>query len=140
MRADQLVTSRVGPTPVQPHWDALRSDSLVLPRCEHCGTWHPVTSRFCIRCRATDLCWRATAGRGRLASYSTVHQAPYPALTDDVPYTVAVVELVEGPAMVARLGHLEELAIADIGRPVELLPCPLESGLATFGFSAPADG
>lgn len=140
MKSGQAGRTRVRQTPTQPHWDALALGSLLLPRCEQCGTWNPVTSRACSRCRAVDLSWRTTSGRGRLISYSTVHQAPYPAFADKVPYTVAVIELAEGPAMIARLTHVEELAIADIGREVALLPDPSEPGLATFGFTAPANG
>jgi uncharacterized protein len=138
--AGQARRTRVPPTSTQPHWDGLALGTLLLPRCERCGTWNPVSSLFCSHCHATDLCWRITSGRGKLISYSTVHQAPYRAFAEKVPYTVAVIELAEGPAMIARLAHVDGFATTDIGRDVALIPNPSEPGLATFGFAtAPTD-
>ena len=43
------------------------------------------------------------SGQGTIVSWSVVHQAPHPALSDAVPYISALVELAEGPWLIVRL-------------------------------------
>jgi len=45
----------------------------------------------------------APAGRGSIYSFSTVYRPPSPEFKDDVPYTVVLVELAEGPRMISTL-------------------------------------
>ena len=44
-----------------------------------------------------------TAGRGRIFSYVVYHRVYHAAFAQDVPYAVAVIELVEGPRMISNV-------------------------------------
>jgi hypothetical protein len=52
---------------------------------------------------STNLEWVKVSGRGRLHTYTIVHQPANPAFRDDVPYVYAVVQLDEGPRMVSNI-------------------------------------
>ena len=57
----------------------------------------------CPECGSRDWVWRALRGRGCVYAWVTVHQALDPIFEDDVPYSIAVVEMEEGPRFVGRL-------------------------------------
>jgi len=78
-----------------PFFDGARAGRLMLQRCE-CGTYvWPVKTR-CSTCWSDQLSWQPAAGQGVLFSFSVVHQVYHPALADQVPYNVCLVELDEG--------------------------------------------
>jgi uncharacterized OB-fold protein len=69
-------------------------------------------------------------------SYSTVYQAPA-GYEDFVPYTVALVELDEGPLVTGQLTDVDKDEVA-IGMPVEMVTRKLreegEDGLIVYGY------
>lgn len=78
-----------------------RAGQLRLQRCAACGTWrHPPRVR-CAACGADDVRWEPVSGRGRLFSWTVTHQVFDPAFAQRVPYVTSVVELEEGPRVVA---------------------------------------
>jgi uncharacterized OB-fold protein len=83
----------------------LAQGELRLQRCAACGTWrHPPRFR-CAHCGSLDVRWERASGRGRVYSWTTTHRAVDPAFTP--PYAILVVELEEGPRVVANLRGLE---------------------------------
>lgn len=80
----------------------LAAGRLCFQRCDDCGVWrHPPRFR-CAGCGSDRWSWHASSGRGVLYSWTVIHR-PHPAFADEAPYAVAVVELEEGPRLVARL-------------------------------------
>jgi uncharacterized OB-fold protein len=69
-------------------------------------------------------------------SYSTVYQAPA-GYEDFVPYTVALVELDEGPLVTGQLTDVDKDEV-EIGMPVEMVTRKLreegEDGLIVYGY------
>lgn len=98
------------PTPEIDHdsgfyWDALRSERLMLQKCDACArVRYPPMSHcpYCARDRwnLTDL-----SGTGTVYSFVVVHQAFNPAFAADVPYVIATVDLDEGPRIAVRADH-----------------------------------
>lgn len=87
----------------KPWWDALAERRLLLPRCNACGChWFPPTPG-CPTCGANDFGFVEVSGRGTLYSWVVVQRALHPAFAEDVPYTIALVELEEGPRLFGRL-------------------------------------
>jgi uncharacterized protein len=86
----------------EPFWEALREGRLVVQRCSACGVWRWPPQVACPTCLSEEYEWTATAGRGRLYSYSVVRRPVDPARFD-VPYVLAVVELDEGPRMLTNI-------------------------------------
>jgi uncharacterized OB-fold protein/ABC-type spermidine/putrescine transport system permease subunit II len=76
---------------------------LLLPRCNACGQfWFPPSQR-CAHCLAADFTWIEATGRGRVYSFVVFHRVYHPAFEADVPYAVAIVELDEGPRLLANI-------------------------------------
>jgi uncharacterized OB-fold protein len=84
-------------------FDAAAAGTLLLLRCAACAAALGPDARTCCVCAGPDLEPLPAAGVGELVTWSVVRRAPMPWLTAAVPYVVAVVELVEGPRMFARL-------------------------------------
>ncbi len=84
-------------------FDAAGRGELLVQRCGSCSTVHGPEIRTCWSCGGVDLGQTIVSGLGRLVSWVVVHQAPIPVLRGAVPYVSAVVELDEGPWLLARL-------------------------------------
>jgi len=82
------------------------------------------------------MAWEQPAGTGAVWTFTVAHRPGHPAWRDDVPYAIAVVELDEGPRMLA---NVVGCAAADVhvGMPVHVVFEPRD-GYTAVQF-APAD-
>jgi len=100
------------------YWDAAQQERLLLQRCTRCGqAWHP-PSEFCPFCQASEFEWIDATGEGVIHSYTVAHHAAHAAVEVWIPYTILLVDLVEGPRMIGRL--LDAPGEPAIGTPVRL--------------------
>ena len=88
----------------RPFWDALKNDgALTFQRCKACGhAWLPARSD-CPSCLADDWQRDNAAGGATLISWVVYRHAYHPAFESRLPYTVAVVEVDEGPRMISNV-------------------------------------
>ena len=88
----------------QPFWDALKHDgALTFQRCMACGHgWLPARSD-CPNCLGSQWSREASKGLGTLVSWVVYRHAYHPAFEARLPYTVAVVQLDEGPRMISNV-------------------------------------
>jgi len=96
------------PTPVpdqdsEPYWAGTRQEELLLQRCEDCGNVQHYPRLFCTQCRGQRLTWTAACGRGVIYTRTVVRRAPTQALRSEAPYVIAIVELAEGPRIMANV-------------------------------------
>lgn len=103
----------------RPHWEGALEGKLRLQQCDECEQWVHYPSAVCDRCTSLDLTWRDTSGLGTVESFSTVYRAFSPDFQDDVPYTVALVHLDEGPNLLTWLADVAPEDVR-IGMPVEV--------------------
>jgi hypothetical protein len=61
------------------------------------------TGPACPECWSTGAKWTPASGNGVVYSWIEVHQRYNRAFEDDLPYNVAIVELDEGPRLVANV-------------------------------------
>jgi uncharacterized OB-fold protein len=93
------------PTPLcEPYWDGCREGELRLQRCAGCGRHQFYPRIFCSHCGSRELTWEAVSGRGVVASFTVIRRAISPAY--EAPYAVALIDLAEGPRMMAALVDL----------------------------------
>jgi hypothetical protein len=91
------------PTPeTRPFWDGTAAGELRIQRCLACRTPYFYPREVCPHCGSTTVEWFTTSGRATLYSYTITHR-PAPGFADDVPYAIAVVQLAEGPRMMANI-------------------------------------
>ena len=91
-----------------------------MQHCQACNRWQFYPRPFCVHCESDDLQWRAVSGLGRIYTYTVNHRAPNPFMKQRLPYVVALVELDEGPRLMANIqgdGALE----TSIGRRVKVI-------------------
>lgn len=87
----------------QPFWDGCKRQQLMLQRCGSCDHVFYYARRLCPACGSTELSWQASSGRGTLYSASQVQVAfQGPHWQSQLPYTVVLVDLDEGPRMLSR--------------------------------------
>jgi uncharacterized OB-fold protein len=58
---------------------------------------------LCPKCWSADLDWVEASGKGVVHSFSIVRRAPMAAFAERVPYVVALIDLEEGPRMMANI-------------------------------------
>ena len=86
-----------------PFWEGCRRHELRFQQCRDCGhvRWPP--SDFCPRCHAAASNWMISKGTGRIYTFAVYHVAFHPGFAADLPYTVAVVALDEGPRLLTNI-------------------------------------
>lgn len=95
------------PTPnaeSRPFWDAAAKGVLRIQRCDSCDQAQFPPRAICGHCHAKGAPrWVDAKGTGAIASHTTVHRPPSPAFKTELPYTLALVTLDEGPRMLVTL-------------------------------------
>jgi len=88
----------------EPFWRACNESRLVLRHCGQCHTVFYYPRRLCPACGSQRLGWHTASGRGTVFSFSEIH-VPFagPDWSSQLPYTVVLVDLEEGPRMLTRL-------------------------------------
>ncbi len=87
----------------QAFWDALRERRFLLQRCTACGCFAGYPKVFCPHCYSDALTWVEASGKGRIYTYSTVVANPPSTFIGDLPYTIGIVSLEEGPRFLAQV-------------------------------------
>jgi hypothetical protein len=100
-----------------PFWEAQQRHELRFQRCRECTTVRYPVGPLCPQCRSFNFEWITSSGRGTVYSYTVVRHQTHPAFP--APYTVLLVELEEGPRVIAQLRAPEDAAFA-IGSPVSI--------------------
>ncbi len=84
-------------------WNGLREKKLLIQRCGDCGRGRFPPMPRCPYCASTKSLTAEAGGGGTIYSWIVVHRAFDPAFTNEVPFTLATVDLDEGARIVGRL-------------------------------------
>lgn len=116
------------PTPdSQPYWDAAREGRLVLQHCTSCHRPRHYPQPVCPHCHSRGCAWIEASGQGTVHSWTVAHHAFHPAFRHELPYTLVIVDLAEGPRLLGRfdgapdtlrLGLAVTLRFDDAGLPI----------------------
>ena len=124
------------PTPEsQPYWDAAAEGKLRLQRCAACGTVRHYPQLVCANCYSLDVGWIDATGRGTIHSWTVAHHAFHPAFKDELPYTLVIVDLEEGPRAMGRLDPQAQHRLR-VGLPVQVFFPRNAEGVALPVFAA----
>ena len=76
-----------------PFWEGLRAEQLNIQQCQSCGAhqWGP--EWICHQCHSDQMSYVNVAAEGLIYSYERVWHPVHPALKDQGPYIVVLVEL-----------------------------------------------
>ena len=100
-------------------WTRANEGRLALRECVACGAKHHPPRHLCPNCWSERLRWVDASGSARVYTFTVMHRAPLPEFAPAVPYVVALVDLAEGPRMMANIVGEDALQV-QIGEPVEL--------------------
>ena len=92
---------------LQDHWDAFwlsaENGALALQRCDVCSQMRFPPAAQCTNCLSPQATLTSLSGTGRIWSFCVYHHAYRGDLRDQLPYAIALVDLNEGPRIIARL-------------------------------------
>lgn len=120
------------------HWRLRKQRySLVGEICPHCEAKIFPPRDVCPHCNGEAKTPYQFSGQGEVYSYTIMNDAPS-GFEENVPYTVAVVKLAEGPMVTAQLTDLGEEPVK-IGMPVEMVTRRIRSdgndrGMLVYGY------
>lgn len=103
-----------------PYWEGCKQGKLLLQKCRTCGIYQTFPRTLCCKCLSEALDWVQSSGRGTVYSFSTIYRPPSPEFADDIPYTIALVELEEGIRMMSNIVDCDPERIK-IGMGVEVM-------------------
>ena len=86
-----------------PYWEGARQGKLLLQRCGACDALRFYPRTLCPSCWSDRVEWTEASGRGSVHSFTVIHRAPTAAFASQVPYVVALIDLQEGPRMMANV-------------------------------------
>jgi uncharacterized OB-fold protein len=125
----------------KPYWDAAAEHVLSMARCSRCRTFSMPPDIVCSYCHSTepDFTFVPVSGRGRIRSWTVMHQSFVPGFDDLVPFVLVDVELdeqtdlrtigrlLDGPDAPLRIGARVVVAFEDLAPGVSVPAFALES-------------
>ena len=102
-----------------PFWTGGKRGELLITRCKACAHWiHPPLPR-CPLCRSSEIVPEPVSGRARVHTFTVNRHRWFPG--QEVPYVLAIVELVEQPSLrlTTRLIEISPEGVC-IGLPVRV--------------------
>lgn len=106
---------RPAPRPTEltaPYWRAANEGVLSIQQCRHCDQWQFFPRAFCTHCASDDVAWQQTSGRGKIYTFTINRKAANAFMKERLPYAVAIIQLDEGPRMMANIVNSDLTKIA----------------------------
>ncbi len=122
------MTGRPIPVPdddTKDFWDAARRHELVIQRCTHCGHFAHPPVEFCPACHRLDapaFAFEPVSGRGRIVSWTVVHDAMVSGFEGQPPWANVVARLDDQDDLylMATLEAPADGEVLTLGAPVEV--------------------
>lgn len=119
---------------IPPGWDHRQ---LLIQRCASCGHHQYYPRPICLACDSSDLALVEATGFGRIYSFTVVHRSVNPRF--EAPYTVALVDLEEGPRLLTQVVD-DQPGLARCDAPVRLAWLEREADLPLPVFTLIREG
>lgn len=84
-------------------WEGTKEGKLLIQTCKDCGANIFYPRKFCPECWSDNLDWIESSGRGTIRTFTTAYSMVEPRFMDELPYTIAFVDLEEGIKMMTRI-------------------------------------
>ena len=101
--------------------EALKENKLLGLKCKECGTVTVPPKMVCRKCASPNMEVVELSGKGKIQTFTTCNVAPE-GREDEVPYTILLVELEEGPWIMGNLTGIDltKLTTELIGKRVKM--------------------
>lgn len=116
------------PTPETAHfWEGTKAGKIRLQKCTSCEAVYFPPRPFCPQCSSTDISVLEASGRGRIHTF-IISNFRSPGF--EPPYSIAVVQLEEGPRMLTNIVGCEQNSEAiQMEMPVEAVFEPVSEDI-----------
>jgi len=88
-------------------WEGTRQRKLLVQHCRKCDANIFYPRKFCPECWSAELDWIEASGKARVYMFSTAYDMVEPKFAEDLPYTIAYVDLEEGIRLMTRIVECE---------------------------------
>ena len=84
----------------KPYWDAANEKRLIVQYCTLDRRFQYPPAQACGKCGSDkDLTWREVSGRGKILTYTVMHDARQRTFHADQPFNIAVISMEEDEAI-----------------------------------------
>lgn len=87
----------------EPFWEGTKQGKLLVQHCLDCDTNIFYPRKLCPECWSGNLDWIESSGKAKIVTFSTAYDMVEPKFMEDLPYTLAYVDLEEGVRMMTRI-------------------------------------
>ena len=84
-------------------WAGTREGRLLIQTCKDCKSTIFYPRKRCPECWSGNLDWLQASGKAKVFTFSTAYAMVEPKFMDELPYTLAYVDLEEGVRMMTRI-------------------------------------
>jgi uncharacterized OB-fold protein len=84
-------------------WEGTKEGKLLVQHCTDCNSNIFYPRKVCPKCWSENLDWIEASGKAKVYMFSTAYDMVEPKFMEDLPYTVAYVDLEEGVRMMTRI-------------------------------------
>ena len=84
-------------------WEGTKQGKLLIQFCKDCKSYIFYPRKFCPECWSGNLDWKQASGKAKIYTFSTAYSRGEPKFLDELPYTIAYVDLEEGVRMMTRI-------------------------------------
>ena len=132
----------ISPSPDATHfWEAAARHVLMLPQCTDCNQPFFYPRVLCPTCGSRNLTWLEASGSGTLYAFCIHYHSDIPGLRESVPFATALVDLDEGPLMMAfLLGVPADPDHVRVGTRLAVEFLDLDDGQTALGFRPSPEG
>jgi uncharacterized OB-fold protein len=101
--------------------EALKENRLLALKCRSCGTITVLPKMVCRQCASPEMEIIELKGTGKIRTFTTVYVASE-GREDEVPYTIVMVELDEGPWIMGNLDGIDpaQASMELVGKEVKM--------------------
>jgi uncharacterized protein len=104
-------------------WEGTKEGKLLIQFCKDCNSNIFYPRKFCPECWSKNLDWKQASGKATIYTFSTAYDMVEPKFIDELPYTIAYVDLEEGIRLMTRIVECKPEDI-EIGMPVGVVFYP----------------
>jgi uncharacterized OB-fold protein len=91
-----------------PHWEGARLREVRVQRCGQCARLRFPAARYCSNCLSEESSWITLSGRGEIWSHCRFHRVYFKGFEAEMPYTVVLIRLDEGPMLYSNMVGVDE--------------------------------
>jgi len=95
-------------------WEGTNNHELRLQQCSECKKFRHLPTPMCPYCHSLKYDWTKLSGRGKVYASMIVRQPNHPALRDQVPYNICLVELEEQDGDLRLITNILNVAPEDV--------------------------